>query len=98
MVFDADVNRAIRKKFLRDPNPQKVSVERSATLETILDRARELYFKDMDVELDELSLCDSSGILIPVQDDNWTVGSFYQKNNLQPSRFKLYVALIKVRH
>ena len=98
MVFDRELNRGVRKKYVSEPNPQKVELQRDSTLPAVLEKAKELYFKDMHPQLDALSLCDSSGVLIPVQDDiAWTLGAFYNNNLLQPSRYKLYVALIRVR-
>jgi len=56
-----------------------------------------LFFEEFEPTKDTLSLADSSGVPIQLSDpDNWTLGSFYQSNGLQPSRYKLYVVL-KVR-
>ena len=97
MVFDTELNRGIRKKYLPEPNPQKVELPRDVSLATVLQKAKDLYFEDHDPELSSLSLADSAGILIPVSDQTkWTLGSFYQKNSLQPSRYKLYVVLNEV--
>ena len=94
MLYDHELNRGVRKKFLPEPNPQKIELPINATLTMVFEKAKQLYFEDMEPEIDALSLCDSTGILIPVQDKAmWSLGSFYQKNSLQPSHYKLYVAL-----
>ena len=44
--------------------------------------------------MDKLSLADLHGLPIQVASpDEWTLGTFYQNNGLQPSRYKLYVVL-----
>ena len=97
MVFDSELKRGVRKKSLSEPNPQKVEMPRNATYSMVIEKAVELYFEDFKGE-DEVTndyvLCDSSGIVIPVKEQSaWSLGSFYQKNSLQPSRYKLYVAV-----
>ena len=63
MLFDG--NKDVRKKFLPDPNLQKVSLFRLATLDIVLSKAKELYFGEFNVSLEAMSLCDSSVIIIP---------------------------------
>ena len=47
-----------------------------------------LFFEDYDPSLDNLSLADSNGMPIQVASPNsWTLGTFYQSNDLQPSRY-----------
>ena len=94
MVYDNELKRGIRKKYLPEPNPQKIELARNATLIDVFKKAKELYFNEADVSTDCMSLVDSGGVLIPVQDkDSWVLSSFYHKNHLQPSRYKLYVAV-----
>lgn len=96
-MLDRELNRG-RKKYVSELNPRKVELQRDSTLSAVLEKGKEVYFKDMHPQLDALSLCDSSGVLIPVHDDKaWRLGAFYNNNSLQPSRYKLYVALIRVR-
>lgn len=95
MLFDG--TKGVRKKCLPDPNPQKVSLSRSATLDIVFSKARELYFEEFNVSQEAMSLCDSSGIIIPA-DNEWSLGQFYNVNGLQPSRYKLYVVAKLVRY
>ena len=97
MVYDDDLERGVRKKYLNEPNPQKVELARNATLADVFQKAKQLYFSEIDVDVDSMCLADSAGILIPIQDkESWSLSSFYQKNRLQPSRYKLYVAVYEV--
>ena len=101
MIFDQTLKKGVRKRSLPEPNPQKISLPRSSTIKAVLLKAKELYFEEYDIDEDletALLLCDSAGIVIPVKDDTWSLGGFYQKNGLQPSRYKLYVALNLVRY
>ena len=93
MVYDKELNRGIRKKYLPEPNPQRVELARNATLSDVFQKAKELYFSEVETNTDSMSLADSGGILIPIDKDSWSLSLFYQKNHLQPSRYKLYVAV-----
>ena len=68
MVFDTELKRGIRKKYLPGPNPQKVELHQDVSLATVLQKAKDLYFEGHDPELSSLSLADSAGILILVPD------------------------------
>ena len=99
MIYDPEFNMGIRKKYLPEPNPRKVELPWEASLTTVFEKAKQLYFEELQPEDygDLLSLADSSGILIPIEDmKKWSLESLYQKNSLQPSRYKLYVALTEV--
>lgn len=92
MIYDAYLNRGVRKKYLPEPNPQKVEFPRDASLKVVFEKAKDLYFQDMEVDPKSLCLADSGGVLIPVKDQaSWCLSHFYSKNSLQPSRYKLYV-------
>ena len=92
MIYDSELNRGVRKKYLPEPNPQKVEFPRDASLTSVFEKAIHLFFQDLEVDSEALSLADSGGVLIPVQDrDSWSLSVFYSKNRLQPSRYKLYV-------
>ena len=74
------------KKYLPEPNPRKLELPRDSCLEGVFEKAQHLYFSEFDVEIREMSLADSGGVLLPVEDKkNWILSSFYKKKNLQPS-------------
>ncbi len=94
MVYDQNLSRGVRKKYLPDPNPTKVELAKDTKYTDILEMAKSLFFDEFDPTLDTLSLADSSGVPIQISDpEKWTLGSFYQNNGLQPSRYKLYVVI-----
>ena len=95
MVYDDVSGKGIRKRYLPDPNPSKVEMKKNSSLKELYSNAHELYFKEIDV--DEYRLGDSSGIPVSLIDENsWTFSLYFRKNNLQPSRHKIYViALLK---
>ena len=94
MIFDPEKKRGVRKKFLLEPNPCKVELKSTSTLPMILEKAKELFFSEYTVEDDNIMICDSSGFQIEVENPSiWTLGTFYQRNNFSPSRFKLYTMI-----
>ncbi len=94
MVYDQNLSRGVRKKYLPDPNPTKVELAKGTKYTDILKMAKSLFFVEFDPTLDTLSLADSSGVPIQISlPEKWTLGSFYQNNGLQPSRYKLYVVI-----
>ena len=93
-MYDCNLRRGIRKKYLAEPNPTKVELSRETKYDDVLQIAKRMYFVDFDESCDSLSLADSAGMPILVADPlKWTLGSFYSDNSLQPSRYKLYVVL-----
>lgn len=93
MIYDGELNRGVRK-YLPEPNPQKVELDRDASLTAVFEKAKTLYFNEVEADTESMCLADSGGVLIPVTDkSNWCLSSFYQKNRLQPSRYKLYVVV-----
>ena len=42
-MFDTTLKKEIRKKCLPEPNPQKVSIPRFATIMMVLEKVRDLY-------------------------------------------------------
>ena len=97
MIYDQELGRGIRKKYLPEPNPAKVEISRDACYTDLLEVAKSRYFMEFEPELDNLGLADSIGMPIAVANpEKWTLGSFYSRNSLQPSRYKLYV-MLKVR-
>ena len=94
-MFDPILGREVRKRYLHEPNPTKVEMNKGSSYNDVLRMAVSLFFEVYNPELDSLSLADSTGMPIKVAcRENWTLGSFYTKNNgLQPSRYKLYVVI-----
>ena len=91
MLYDRELRRGVRKKCLPEPNPTKVELDRSSTLNSIFQFAKNLYFKDME---GEMMLGDSYGTAIHVSEPTkWSLGKFFETNGLQPSRYKLYVIM-----
>ena len=91
MLYDRELRRGVRKKCLPEPNPTKVELDRSSTLNSIFQFAKNLYFKDME---GEMMLGDSYGTAIHVSEPTkWSLGNFFETNGLQPSRYKLYVIM-----
>ena len=100
MLFDSSLKRGVRKKYLPEPNPRRVELARNSTLNAVFEKAKGLFFEDFDVDIRDMCLADSGGIILSVDDkSSWTLSSFYEKNQLQPSRYKLYVVIGQVvRH
>ena len=93
-MFDQELSRGIRKKYLPEPNPTKVELSRDTSYSHLLEVAKSHYFTEFKPDRDNLCLADSMGMPIAVANpDRWTVGTFYSSNSLQPSRYKLYVML-----
>ena len=91
MVYDTELMRGICKRYLPEPNLQRVELPRNATLRDVFNKAKQLYFSEIETNIESMCL---GGILMPIDDkDSWLLSSFYQKNHLQPSRYKLYVAV-----
>jgi len=86
MVYDPILRRGVRKKYLPDPNPTKIELSKDAKYGDILQMAISVFRGVRTYK----GYTDSSGVPIRLSDpDNWTLGSFYQSNGLQPSRYKL---------
>ena len=48
MLYDNVLKRGVRKKY---PNPQKVELPRDASLQSVFDKAKELYFEEFDIDV-----------------------------------------------
>lgn len=84
MYFDG--NKAV-KKIQYQPNPRKVELVKTSSLDDVLNKANEMYFK-----LPDTSCLDSNGLLIEVDSVlDWKLEQYYACNHYQPSRHKLYV-------
>ena len=96
MIYDPDIKKGVKKRVLPEPNPTKVELPKSSSIQAVFDKATELYFKDLGdaVKDTKLSLADSNGIPIHIENyQSWILNEFFQHNGLQPSRYKLYVML-----
>ena len=94
MIYDEELCKGIRKKYLPEPNPSKIEINRDTSYTDLLEVAKSKYFMEFEPELSNLGLADSFGMPITVANpEKWTIGSFYSCNSLQPSRYKLYVML-----
>ena len=95
-MYDPYLERGVRKKLLPEPNPTRVELPKNASLGTVFDKAKEIYFKDEPVDEDiSYRLADSNGVTILIENvDEWTLWEFYQQNGLVPSRHKLYVMIV----
>lgn len=63
MLYNKELQRGVRKRCLPEPNPTKVELDRSSTLSSIFQFAKNLYFKDME---GKMMLGDSYGTAIHV--------------------------------
>ena len=66
-MYDNELKRGVRKRYLPEPNPQKVELARDATLLDDFKKAKELYFSEVETDINSLCLADSGGVLIPVK-------------------------------
>ena len=88
-MYDPILRRGVRKKHLADSNPTKIELLKETKYEGILQMATSLFFEEFDHTKDTLSLADSSGVPIQLANlNNWTLGSLYTSDGLQPSRYK----------
>ena len=94
MVYSVDKGKGVRKKYI--PPPCELELSPSATLRDILTAGRRKFFADdEEVSLSSLTLADSSGSRIDIDDeDSWTIGDFYAQHDYKPSRYKLYVMYV----
>ena len=95
MIYDPVLKRGIRKKIIPEPNPTRVELPKSASLDIVVEKAKDLYFKDVDCSDVSYKLADSSGMTILIEDQTaWKLSEFYKQNGLMPSRHKLYIMLV----
>lgn len=95
MVLDTKQNKGIRRKYLPEPNPTKVELEKDSSLVTVFEKSIELYYKEMpNVSVSDVMLADSAGNIIDIKDqDSWKLGDYYSVNQYTPSRHKLYTVV-----
>lgn len=94
MIYSVVNGKGVKKKGL--PPPCEIELPLSASYEDVLKAGKENFFEeDEEVQLKHLTLADSSGTRIKVKDkDKWTIGDFFSRNELKPSRYKLYVMYV----
>lgn len=93
MIFNANKQKGIRKKSLPEPNPVRVEMKKDSSIFDVFEKAIELYYQEFNITINDVILADSTGGAIPLADDDlsgWKLGEYYLKNNLVPSRYKLY--------
>lgn len=92
MEYDSHKKRGVKKKYI--PTPEEIELSFDASLEDVLQKGKEIFFEDLSPHLTSLVLADSNGHQIPISADDeedWTIGEFYNQNDYKPSRYKLYV-------
>ena len=67
MLLDCSTGKGRRSSSLPLPNPQKVELPRRSSYEDVLRKAKEIYFGEK-ANLDNMSMCDSSGLTIKLDD------------------------------
>ena len=92
MIFEPNLQKGVKKDWLAKPNPRKVELARNSSLQTVFERCKEIYFSS-GCAVENLQLADSSGMIIEVQKESWVLETFYNENNYQASRHKLFVML-----
>ena len=88
MIYNEEEGKGIRNSKIP---PQKFKLFSTATIEDILNMGRKAFFSELDPPLDTLHLANSSGQIIDVNSENWTLGKYFDENGYQPSRHKLYI-------
>lgn len=92
MVYDRSKKRGVRRRYLPEPNPRKVTMQRDSTFVDVCRKAIELFFSDHNLDEADIMLADSGGFQIDVP-EGWRLGSYYQDNNIVPSRYKMYTMI-----
>jgi hypothetical protein len=90
MVFDADQQKAVRKRTI--PPPSAMSFNSSLTYDEVLKIGKESYFPELDCSLESFCLGDASGVLYQIKDKaTWTLSQFVKEVGVAPSKLRLYV-------
>lgn len=91
MIYSVVKGKGVKKKGI--PPPCEVELP---LLQAVLQAGKENFFEDDDdVRVEHLVLADSSGTHIKVKNkDQWIIGKFFSKNDLKPSRYKLYIMYV----
>ena len=90
MYYNRSSSKGKRCSSIPCPNPRKVEFLRKSSLDDVFLRAKELYFGET-ANLTEMTLADSSGMLVEVDRAKWTLEEYYKDNDLKPSRHKMYI-------
>jgi hypothetical protein len=91
MIYNDTLKKGV-KKNVPEPNPQKVELRRTCTLDKLFHKANELYFHN-EALVSSMNLGDSSGLIVNVDKSNWILETYYKDNDYKPSRHRLYVIL-----
>ncbi|XP_019859118.1 PREDICTED: uncharacterized protein LOC109587313 isoform X1 [Amphimedon queenslandica] len=94
MVYDVKKGKGIRRKFLPEPNPTQVEFNKSDTLLAVCEKAIDLYYREFDITMSDVFICDSSGVIVEC-DLQQKLFDYYAVNGYVPSRHKLYT-LVKL--
>lgn len=73
------------------PPPCEIELPLTASYVGVLQVGKDNFFDDDEITLDHLTLADT-GTRSKIKDqDKWTIGDFYNKNELKPSRYKYVI-------
>ena len=70
MIFDHTAGKGIFLKWIPQPNPRKVEMARTSSLQDVLKKAKDIYFYD-HCDYSSLCLADTNGIMIEVETSGW---------------------------
>lgn len=93
MIYSVVKGKDVKKGI---PPPCEIELPLSASYDAVLQAGKENFLEDDDeVQLQHQTLADSAGTRIKVKNkDVWTIEEFYSRNELKPSRYKLYVMYV----
>ena len=85
MLYDNELKLGVRRQYLPELNPQKAELPKYAKLTDVFEKAKELFFHEVEVDLQSMCLTDSSGVLIPVDADGHSLLSIKRIICSQPT-------------
>ena len=94
-MYDNSKNKGVRRKFLPEPNPTKVEMDKKSTICNVYEKSIDLYYKQFStISVNDVMLADSAGNIIEISNPTeWTLGDYYNQNHFLPSRHKLYTVV-----
>ena len=78
MIFHPSVGKGVKKRSIGHPNPREIP--RIFTLDEVIQKGLEMYFKTENIDLSDTSLADSDGIVIELDDSSCTLESYFTRN------------------